>query len=358
MKTITVKTPIRADLAGGTLDLWPIYLLLPSPMTINVGLSLFAQTQLKIKPGTGLVSMKSIDQNQEIKTQISSFLNEDIPSCFRLQQCLLEQAQELSEVHLNSSLNSFDLEFETHAKSPAGAGLGGSSSLNISLTTAILSWIYGWSTITPELIENEIIPFAQDCESKVLWGPAGLQDYYGAAYGGLQKLKWRAAHHQRVAYPHTTLKELESKLWLYYSGESRNSGINNWDLYKKFIDGDSEIQNKFKLLNDATHSLDQTLQNQDWLHVGKSIQSEWKVRSSLSPTISTPKIDEAFKISNSLDLETYKICGAGGGGCFFIYDEQGDLDKKDKLDKLFNQESILSLDGILCPEGIQFSIDE
>ena len=52
MKTekFTVSAPTRADLAGGTLDLWPLYCLFGSSKTINVALNLNAICYFESKP--------------------------------------------------------------------------------------------------------------------------------------------------------------------------------------------------------------------------------------------------------------------------------------------------------------------
>jgi galactokinase/mevalonate kinase-like predicted kinase len=45
MKNVSVRVPVRVDLAGGTLDLWPLYLFHPGARTINVAVSLYAATR-------------------------------------------------------------------------------------------------------------------------------------------------------------------------------------------------------------------------------------------------------------------------------------------------------------------------
>ena len=38
--TIEAVAPTRVDLAGGTLDIWPLYLMLDGAVTVNLGLAL------------------------------------------------------------------------------------------------------------------------------------------------------------------------------------------------------------------------------------------------------------------------------------------------------------------------------
>ena len=46
MKKVTVRAPVRADLAGGTLDLWPLYLFHPGSRTVNVAISYHAESEV------------------------------------------------------------------------------------------------------------------------------------------------------------------------------------------------------------------------------------------------------------------------------------------------------------------------
>ena len=43
------SAPTRIDLAGGTLDLWPLYLFFGNPPTLNAAINLYATVQLKAR---------------------------------------------------------------------------------------------------------------------------------------------------------------------------------------------------------------------------------------------------------------------------------------------------------------------
>src|SRR5688572_18893874 len=47
MMEIYEKSPTRVDLAGGTLDCWPLYLFLDNPLTINVAIDIFTHCTLR-----------------------------------------------------------------------------------------------------------------------------------------------------------------------------------------------------------------------------------------------------------------------------------------------------------------------
>jgi D-glycero-alpha-D-manno-heptose-7-phosphate kinase len=69
----------------------------------------------------------------------------------------------------------------------------------------------------------------------------------------------------------------------------------------------------------GSHALEQ----EDWAGVGIAIQKEWQIRKTLAAGISTPAIDRAIETAQGLGATAAKVCGAGGGGCFFVYSPSG-----------------------------------
>src|SRR5438874_665437 len=61
MNKVTVRAPVRADLAGGTLDLWPLYLFHPGSRTVNVAISYYAESEV-VETGNGAISIHISDQ--------------------------------------------------------------------------------------------------------------------------------------------------------------------------------------------------------------------------------------------------------------------------------------------------------
>src|SRR5690606_29715953 len=65
----------------------------------------------------------------------------------------------------------------TESEAPAGAGLAGSSTLNIACIGALNEFVGG--RYSPE----QFIPIAANVECQVIKVPTGYQDYYSAQYG-------------------------------------------------------------------------------------------------------------------------------------------------------------------------------
>ncbi len=61
---ILTTAPCRADLAGGTIDIWPLYLFHPGAVSVNIALGIL--TGCKITPHAGReIFLKSHDTGRE-----------------------------------------------------------------------------------------------------------------------------------------------------------------------------------------------------------------------------------------------------------------------------------------------------
>jgi D-glycero-alpha-D-manno-heptose-7-phosphate kinase len=359
-RSIHSRAPTRIDLAGGTVDIWPIYLFLKKPVTINLGIDLFAEATVEITPVTGKedaqVTLKSDDQNHELKCTWSAFARGENtpPPALELHYKLLQFFYEKKN-HGGARFD-YNLTLRTKARSPAGAGLGGSSTLSIAMIGALATWA-NEKQIEPLVDGENFIEIVRDVETTVIHVPAGLQDYYGAMYGGLQSLQWGPGTHHHEWLPSELIPDLEKRLLLFYSGQSRNSGINNWALFKGFIDNQDNIRTQFGLISAATWKLDAALKKRDWVGVGQAIAEEWDVRKTLAKGITTPEIDQAFNEARKIAPISGKVCGAGGGGCFFVYfPTQNDEERTKQMaevQKIFSDQGMRSLPFRGVPHGLE-----
>jgi D-glycero-alpha-D-manno-heptose-7-phosphate kinase len=373
-KIIHSKAPTRIDLAGGTLDIWPLYLFLKDPVTLNLGIDLFAEAKIELSSSqgsgqnAGRIRLKSEDQNSELEFTWNDLKQKTIsnpPRSLELHFKLLKYFYEKKGLaNQNTHLeNSTDFTLSTRANSPAGAGLGGSSTLSIAMIGALSAWAENSTpenSFNPLPIGERLIEIVRDIETTVIQVPAGLQDYYAAMFGGLQCLRWGAGAHQRDVLSNELIPELQDRLLLFYSGQPRNSGINNWALFKGFIDNQDHIQSRFAEISQATQQLEKALRARNWVEAGQAIQAEWAIRKTLAPGISTPEMDRAFSEASKLAPVSGKVCGAGGGGCFFVYlpvdstSERAEL--KTRIQELFTAQGIRPLPFQGVPRGLEVRV--
>jgi D-glycero-alpha-D-manno-heptose-7-phosphate kinase len=296
---IESSAPTRIDLAGGTLDIWPLYLFHEQAQTLNAALSLRARCSIRPLRHSGIVIV-SEDTGTRVEVEHWSELRENRE--LRLLGRLLHYFQARG------------LELRTRSDSPFGAGIAGSSALNIAVCAALARWSGEPRT------DDALLQIAMNVEAQAIDVPTGAQDYRPALYGGVSAVELGVDGVRRVPLP-VNPQDLERRIVLAYTNASRNSGINNWEVTKRHIDGDREVQARFGKIRDIAVSMRQALEEQNWAEVGRQVGEEWENRKGLAPGVTTPNIDAMLAAARAAGAVAGKVCGAGGGGCLFCIGE-------------------------------------
>jgi D-glycero-alpha-D-manno-heptose-7-phosphate kinase len=152
--------------------------------------------------------------------------------------------------------------------------------------------------------------------------PTGCQDYYPALYGGVSAIHLDADGIHREAIT-VAPKEIESRFVLAYTGAPRQSGINNWEVFKAHINGDKRVFRNFERIVEIARAMHQALMRGDWDEVARLLRGEWKFRRTNAPGITTPLIDKLIAVAAKHGGRAAKACGAGGGGCVLFLVEKG-----------------------------------
>jgi D-glycero-alpha-D-manno-heptose-7-phosphate kinase len=210
------------------------------------------------------------------------------------------------------------LELTTRSDSPVGAGIAGSSALNIAVCGALNVWSGGHRSA------DEIFLIAMNVEAQAIDVPTGVQDYRPAFYGGISAVELAVSGVRRVAID-VPAAELQARIALAYTNASRNSGINNWDVTKRHIDGDAAVRTSFARIRDIAAAMRTALERRDWPEVGRQIAAEWENRKTLAPGVTTPAIDAMLDAARRAGSLGGKVCGAGGGGCLFCFGDPADI---------------------------------
>jgi D-glycero-alpha-D-manno-heptose-7-phosphate kinase len=291
---IDSSAPTRIDLAGGTFDIWPLYLFHERAQTINAALSLRASCTLESRTD-GRTILVSEDTNERVEAASTSELGVDrLPLLARLVRTF-----DVSGITLT-----------TRSDSPVGAGIAGSSAMNIAITKALSEWTGRWTS------DAEVLLTAMNVEAQVINVPTGAQDYRPALYGGVSAVELDATGVRRVPID-VPAAELGARIVVAYTGASRNSGINNWDVMKRRIDGDPKVIAAFNGIRDAALGMRAALSAQDWSEAGRQLDAEWKHRTTLAPGVTTREINALLSAARDAGALGGKVCGAGGGGCLF-----------------------------------------
>lgn len=301
---IESSAPTRVDLAGGTIDIPPLFLFHEGASTVNFAVSMLAHCRIETRDDDAIV-LSSIDRNVSFETSLD----------------MMHELKNEPRLELLSKLVYFfkpetGFNMITESEAPAGAGLAGSSTLNIACIGA-LNKLVG-DRYSPE----QFIPIAANIETTVIKVPAGYQDYYSAQFGGVASIAFRPDGIVREPLNVDT-SVLEDRIVICYTGEPRNSGTNNWEITKRHIDGDKELFDIFEGIRDTACDVREAMLGSRWDDVGEIIALAHPARKRLSPNITTPHMDELIDAALANGAIGPKVCGAGGGGCIAFFCEPG-----------------------------------
>jgi D-glycero-alpha-D-manno-heptose-7-phosphate kinase len=301
---IESSAPTRADLAGGTIDIWPLYLFHTGGTTVNFALSLRARVRIETRDDDRVI-LESRDRGVRVETTLERI--DDLAS-----DTQLELVSKM--VHFFRPEVGFHL--IANSEAPAGAGISGSSALAIALIGA-LNRLAG-----DRYDESSYIGIAANIETTVIKVPAGIQDYYPAFYGSVSSIHLRP---DGVEREHLAIDadEIDRRFVICYTGEPRLSGINNWEIFKRHIDGDREVFEIFEHIRDAAEQMRDALLANDWCAVGEIMRAAYPNRKRLAPNITTPHMDVLVEKALANGAEGAKVCGAGGGGCIAFLCAEG-----------------------------------
>ena len=333
---IETSAPTRVDLAGGTIDIPPLFLFHEGAATVNFAVDLLAHCRIETRDNDRIL-IESVDREEKFEIG----LNE------------IDKLKNEPRLELLSKLIYFfrpetGFSMTTRSEAPAGAGLAGSSTLNIACIAAL-----------NELVGNRYSPdkfiqIAANVETQVIKVPAGFQDYYSAQYGGVSCIHFAEDGIRREPLK-VDIDELQKRIVVIYTGEPRNSGTNNWEITKRHIDGDRQLFDLFDGIRDTALELRKALLVSDWERVGDVLRHAHPQRLKLSPNITTEHMDHLIDIALVNGAIAPKVCGAGGGGCIAFYCESERI--SDVKSALANEDEVTVLDFKIQNEGLQMNLN-
>jgi D-glycero-alpha-D-manno-heptose-7-phosphate kinase len=301
---VVAHAPCRVDLAGGTVDIWPLYLFHPGAVTVNFAINVLTRCHVRPLPGKR-IQLKSRDTGAQDR-----FASFD-------ELCAAKNFSHSLAVHLvRFFAPDGGLEMETNSESPAGAGISGSSALMIA-TTAALAQFTG-----RKLSREQMRVIAQNVEAQLIRVPTGCQDYYPALYGGVNAIHLEPDGVHREAIP-VAPEEIDERFLLVYTGAPRQSGINNWEVFQAHLNGDRRVWRNFERIVQIARAMHDALATADWRESARLLREEWKLRKSNAPAITTPMIEQLVAVATKHGALAAKACGAGGGGCVVFQVEKG-----------------------------------
>ncbi len=296
---IDVAAPNRVDLAGGTLDIFPVYLLVPGSMTVNAAIGVTSVVSIRpVRRGARLVSDRGV-------RSVSARDTHSFPTGgpFGLVAAALRRFPPRTGV---------ELRFRNEA--PVGSGLGASSALLVATMMAMARCLgkrVGWRETARE---------ATEVEAAHLHALTGSQDHIAALRGGIQGIRYEPGRVEaaRIAPGTPRGRALEAHGFLAATGRSHFSAGVNWRMVRRALDGDPGVLRKFRGIAGTARDAWDALSAGEIDRVGRALGREWAIRRTIAPGVSTRAVDELFSTAAfRRRVLGAKLCGAAGGGMVF-----------------------------------------
>ena len=306
---VSVTVPTRIDLAGGTLDVYPLYLFEDGGLTLNAAISVYghvtveeradARIHIRSKDAGAEETFASLD---EMRAQLGGPLD------------LVKKA--LRFYKPCRGLNLF-----LHSEAPRGSGLGASSALLMALSSA-LNEIEGLG-----LSQDRIIDLGANIEAQVIGIPTGKQDYFPPLFGGVCSIWFDVDGHrlERLGESSDLVDRLNERLILTFTNLNRFSGLTNWAMLKRYIEKQGDTVVHMRRIKEVALAMRQSLASGHLDEFARLLAVEWENRKALAEGVTTPEIDTMIAAAEAAGARASKLCGAGGGGCMITYAEPEDV---------------------------------
>lgn len=292
-EAVEVFAPARADLAGGTLDLWPLFCFHPGSVTVNTALGEGVLLRLRRVVGSKDLHLRG---GGEPPTRLGR-------SAVR---------EHLAAAVVFALAPAGGVEVEVLEQLPLGSGLGGSSVLAVALARACLA------AVGRRLPPRQLVGLLKDVEAQVLGAPTGCQDYYPAVLGGTLAVQLVPGG-ERVARLPRRQGWVARHLTVIFTGVPHHSGLVNWEVYRRRVDGDGAVAAGLEAIAAAARKCSAAILAADAGGVGRAIAADWQARRLLAPGVATPEVEKVLSAAAAAGALAGKACGAGGGGSVLLW---------------------------------------
>ncbi|MCE3255441.1 MAG: hddA [Rickettsiaceae bacterium] len=297
------RSPLRLGLAGGGTDMESFYSQ-HGGCVLNATIDLYACCTIKPK-NNGKIKFIAADLEEEFETDLTS--NIHTTGNLRIHKAIYNRI--IKDYNRGEPIGSFKM--TTYCDSPAGSGLGSSSTLVVSIIKAYAE------LLSLPLGDYDIAHLAYEIERKDLNMRGGKQDQYAATFGGVNFMEFYE-NDRTIINPlkvrRWILSELEQSLILFYTGVSRDSGSIIEEQDKNISNKSLATITSMLAIKNEAYEMKEALLKGNIRALADSMKRGWQAKKNASSKISNSNIDRIYDMVINAGAMAGKISGAGGGG--------------------------------------------
>ncbi len=298
MKIIRAKVPVRVSFCGGGTDMSD-YINDNSALILSSTINKYCTASILVREDNEIhIASKDLNLKYSAKN---------------IDEIEFGDSLDLIKAAIKIMQPKFGFELETYAEFEPGTGLGGSSSLVVSVIGAL-----NYFRNENQLDLYEIADIAYQVERIDMNFFGGWQDQYATTFGGFNMIEFRK--NEVIVNPielkRQTLLELEYNLMFFRIGGNRNSS----DIQKSYMDDLPNKKKYFKKMTILTAQMKESLLKGEVKTFGDLLHQSWLMKKELNERgVTNTLINDCYKIAKDLGALGGKILGAGGSGYLLIY---------------------------------------
>ncbi len=199
---------------------------------------------------------------------------------------------------------------------PPGTGLGSSASVCVNILKTMTTYM-GLPYSKYDLAEH-----AYHIARNVLGKSVGKQDEYASAFGGLNLITFRrdgSVHVEPILLDSALLRELQNNLMLFFTGAAHHSWTILQEQEKSTQTEKGVAIESLHAIRAMTEQARNALVKGDLNEFGALLHEGWERKKKVAHGISSPRIDEVYRLARENGATGGKITGAGGGGFLLLY---------------------------------------
>ncbi|MBC7235179.1 MAG: hypothetical protein H5T69_05015 [Chloroflexi bacterium] len=311
---ISAQVPMRIDLAGGTLDVYPLYLFEGGGLTVNAAIDCRASVVIESLAGDKEPGVQIVIDSEDLGVR------EEIAN---LEEMTFGGPVDLAKRALSYYRPEGRWQITLRSEAPRGSGLGASSALLMALSVCL-------NEITGRRLGYErIIDVGANIEAQVIGIPTGKQDYFPPIYGGVCAI-WFGLDgwtFESLSADRDLVEVLDERLIISYTGIPHSSAVTNWAMLKAYIEREGDTVRRMKEIKAIAQAMRECLLDFDLGQFASLLDREWTLRRGLAEGVTTPQIEAIMAAARDAGALANKICGAGGGGCMITVAEPPQVPK-------------------------------